>query len=207
LRLAVDIVFPTWLLLHSLERFGAERPRTRVQLFETVLGGTDEALHERAVDLAVGTYVPQGFSGDPLLRVRFVAAAHPDHPLHALGRPLTLDDLREHRHLLVRDTAVQRTRESGGWRGAEQRWTMSHKATQIAAACLGLGFAWFPEDAIRRELESGSLARLPMREGAERFGELYLMFADPDFPTASAARMAEVLREDVVALCPLAETP
>jgi DNA-binding transcriptional LysR family regulator len=207
LRLAVDIVFPTWLLLHSLERFGAERPRTRVQLFETVLGGTDEALHERAVDLAVGTYVPQGFSGDPLLRVRFVAAAHPDHPLHALGRPLTLDDLREHRHLLVRDTAVQRTRESGGWRGAEQRWTMSHKATQIAAACLGLGFAWFPEDAIRRELESGSLAPLPMREGAERFGELYLMFADPDFPTASAARMAEVLREDVVALCPLAETP
>jgi DNA-binding transcriptional LysR family regulator len=207
LRLAVDIVFPTWLLLHSLERFGAERPRTRVQLFETVLGGTDEALHERAVDLAVGTYVPQGFSGDPLLRVRFVAAAHPDHPLHALGRSLTLDDLREHRHLLVRDTAVQRTRESGGWRGAEQRWTMSHKATQIAAACLGLGFAWFPEDAIRRELESGSLAPLPMREGAERFGELYLMFADPDFPTASAARMAEVLREDVVALCPLAETP
>jgi DNA-binding transcriptional LysR family regulator len=207
LRLAVDIVFPTWLLLHSLERFGAERPRTRVQLFETVLGGTDEALHERAVDLAVGTYVPQGFSGDPLLRVRFVAAAHPDHPLHALGRPLTLDDLREHRHLLVRDTAVQRTRESGGWRGAEQRWTMSHKATQIAAACLGLGFAWFPEDAIRRELESGSLAPLPMREGAERFGELYLMFADPDFPNASAARMAEVLREDVVALCPLAETP
>ncbi len=207
LRLAVEIVFPTWLLLHSLERFGIERPRTRVQLFETVLGGTDEALHERAVDLAIGTYVPQGFSGDPLLRVRFVAAAHPNHPLLALGRPLTLDDLREHRHLLVRDTAVQRTRESGGWRGAEQRWTVSHKATQIAAACMGLGFAWFPEDAIRRELDSGLLAPLPMREGAERFGELYLIFADADFPSASARRMAGILREDVAELCPLADTP
>jgi DNA-binding transcriptional LysR family regulator len=202
LRLAVEIVFPTWLLLHSLERFGAAQPRTRVQLFETVLGGTDEVLHQRAVDLAIGTYVPQGFSGDPLLRVHFVAAAHPDHPLHRLGRPLTLDDLREHRHLLVRDTAVQRTRESGGWRGAEQRWTVSHKATQIAAACKGLGFAWFPEDAIRRELESGQLAPLPMREGAERFGELYLIFADPDFPSAGAARMAGILREDVAELCP-----
>lgn len=202
LRLAVEIVFPTWLLLHSLQRFGEERPRTHVQLFETVLGGTDEALFERAVDLAISTHVPQGFSGDPLLRMRFVAAAHPEHPLHRLGRSLTLDDLREHRHLLVRDSAVQRTRDSGGWFGADQRWTVSHKATQIAAACMGLGFAWFPEDAIRRELEGGSLKPLPMREGAERFAELYLVFADPDFPSASAVRMAEILRRDVARLCP-----
>jgi DNA-binding transcriptional LysR family regulator len=205
LRLAVDIVFPTWALLRSLQRFGEERPQTRVQLFETVLGGTDEALFERAVDLAISSHVPQGFSGDPLLRMRFVAAAHPDHPLHRLSRPLTLDDLREHRHLLVRDTAVQHTRDSGGWFGADQRWTVSHKATQIAAACMGLGFAWFPEDAIRRELEGGSLKPLPMREGAERFGQLYLIFADPDLPSASAVRMAEIVREDVAELCPKAQ--
>jgi DNA-binding transcriptional LysR family regulator len=152
-------------------------------------------------------HLPQGFSGDALLRMRFVAAAHPDHPLHRLGRPLTLDDLREHRHLFVRDTAVQYTRDSGGWYGADQRWTVSHKATQIAAACMGLGFAWFPEDAIRRELEDGLLKPLPMREGAERFGELYLVFADPDSPSASAVRMAEIVREDVAVLCPLDDRP
>jgi len=203
LRLAVDIVFPTWVLLISLQRFSEERPQTRIQLLETVLGGTDEALYERAVDLAVGTSVPQGFSGDPLMRIRFIAAAHPDHPLHHSGRALTLDDLREHRHLVVRDSALQRTRESGGWFGADQRWTVSHKATQIAAACRGLGFAWFPEHAIRRELEDGSLKPLHLREGAERFGEMYLIYSDPDFPTAGASRMAELLREDVDRLCPL----
>jgi DNA-binding transcriptional LysR family regulator len=101
----------------------------------------------------------------------------------------------------VRDTAVQRTRDSGGWFGADQRWTVSNKATHIAVACMGLGFAWFPEDAIRRELESGALKPLPMREGAERFAEVYLVLADPDFPTASAARMAEILKEDVKRLC------
>jgi DNA-binding transcriptional LysR family regulator len=202
LRLAVDIVFPTWVLLHSLQHFGEERPQTRIQLFETVLGGTDEALYERAVELAITTYIPQGFSGDSLMRLRFIAAAHPDHPLHQLGRAVTLDDLREQRHLLVRDSAVQHTRDSGGWFGADQRWTVSNKATQIAAACMGLGFAWFPEDAIRKELESGSLKPLPMREGAERFGEVYLIFADPDFPTPSAVRMAEILRKDVAILCP-----
>jgi DNA-binding transcriptional LysR family regulator len=206
LRLAVDIVYPTWALLHSMQRFSDERPQTRLQLYETVLGGTDEALYKRAVDLAISTHVPQGFSGDSLLRLRFIAAAHPAHPLHRLGRLLTLDDLREHRHLFIRDSGVQHTRESGGWLGAEQRWTVSHKATQIAAACQGLGFAWFPEDAIRKELQDGSLKPLPMREGAERFGEAYLIFADPDFPTPSAVRMAEILKEDVVKLGSLMES-
>jgi len=205
LRLAVEIVYPTWVLLRSLEKFGQERPQTRVQLYETVLGGTDEALYERAVDLALTTHIPQGFSGDPLIRLRFIAAAHPDHALHQLGRSLTLDDLSEHRHLVIRDSAVQRTRDSGGWFGADQRWTVSNKATQIAAACMGMGFAWFPEHAIQRELESGSLKPLPMREGAERFGEIYLIFTDPDYPTASAVRMAEIIREDVGELCPLVQ--
>jgi DNA-binding transcriptional LysR family regulator len=202
LRLAVDIVYPTWALLRSMQRFSDERPQTRLQLYESVLGGTDEALYKRAVDMAISTHVPQGFSGDPLLRVRFIAAAKPDHPLHQLGRLLSVDDLREHRHLIIRDSAVQHTRESGGWLGAEQRWTVSHKATQIAAACLGMGFAWFPEDSIRGELAEGSLKPLPMREGAERFGEIYLILTDPDFPSPSAVRMAEILREDVAKLCP-----
>jgi len=202
LSLAVDIVYPTWVLLRSMQRFSRERPQTRVQLYETVLGGTDEALFERKVDLAITTQIPQGFSGDPLLRLRFIAAAHPDHPLHHMNRAVTLDDLREHRHLLVRDSGIQRSRESGGWYGADQRWTVSNKATQIAAACMGEGFAWFPEEIIRNELNSGLLKPLPMREGAERFVEAYLTFADPDFPTRSAVRMAELLKEDVRQLCP-----
>lgn len=201
LRIAVDIVFPTWVLLQSLAKFGKEYPRTQVQLYETVLGGTDEALYQRTVDLAVTTYIPQGFSGDPLLRLRFLAVAHPDHPLHNLDRPVTLDDLSEHRHLVIRDSALQRTRESGGWFGAEQRWTVSHKATQIAAACMGMGFAWFPEHAIQRELEQGILKVLPMREGAERFNDAYLVFADPDFPSSGTTRMGQILRSDVAALC------
>lgn len=202
LRLAVEIIYPTWALLRSLARFGEERPQTRVQLYETVLGGTDEALNQRTVDLAINTHIPPGFSGDPLLRIHFIAAAHPNHPLFRAGRALTLDDLREHRHLLIRDSAQQQTRDSGGWTGAEQRWTFSNKATQIAAACMGLGFAWFPQDAIRRELRSGALKPLPMREGAERYRELYLIFADPDFPGRSTVRMAEILRQDVAELCP-----
>src|ERR1700691_2272947 len=40
LRLAVEIIFPTWLLLQCLSRFAGERPETRIELYETVLSGT-----------------------------------------------------------------------------------------------------------------------------------------------------------------------
>jgi DNA-binding transcriptional LysR family regulator len=199
LRLSVEIIFPTWLLLQCFARFAEERPQTRLELYESVLSGTEEALLQRKVDLAICSQVPPGFMGDTLMRLRFVAAAHPDHPLHRLGRELTLQDLRKHRHLIIRDTGSQR--RSGSWLGAEQSWTVSQKATSIHAAVMGLGFAWFPEETIRDELERGQLKPLPLREGGERWGDLYLVFADRDYAGPGALRLAEIIREYVAESC------
>jgi DNA-binding transcriptional LysR family regulator len=199
LRLAVEIIFPTWLLLQCFARFADERPQTRVELYETVLSGTEEALMQRRVDLAVCSKVPPGFAGDLLMRVRFIAAAHPDHALHRLGRELTLQDLRKHRHLVIRDTGSQR--RSGTWLGAEQSWTVSHKATSIHAAGMGLGFAWFPEETVRAELKRGVLKPLPLREGRENWADLYLVFADRDYAGRGALRLAEIIREHVSGEC------
>ena len=198
IRLAVDIIFPTWLLLECFAAFSAERPDTRIELVESVLGGTEEALTEGRVDLAIGGNVPGGFLGDPLMQVRFVCAAAPSHPLHQLGRTLTLDDLRQHRHLVVRDSGALRSR-SGGWLN-ERRWTVTHKATSIRAACMGLGFAWYPEENIRDELASGALAPLPLAEGRERYVTLYLVYADVESAGPGARRLAEILRSRVVEL-------
>ena len=199
LRMAVEIVFPTWLLLESLRRFAGERPDTRIELYETVLSGTEESLRERRVDFAIGSSVPAGFAGDRLMPIRFIAAAHPDHPLHRLGRELTLQDLRKHRHLVIRDSGSQR--RGGTWLGAEQIATVSQKATSIHAATLGLGFAWFPEDTIRSELASGTLAPLPLREGGERWADLYLVFADRDYAGPGARRLADIIRGCVAEQC------
>jgi DNA-binding transcriptional LysR family regulator len=199
LRLAVEIIFPTWLLLRCFGRFGEERPQTRIELYESVLSGTEEALLQRKVDLAICSQVPPGFAGDPLIRLRFMAMAHPDHPLHQFGRELTLQDLRKHRHLVIRDTGSQR--RSGSWLGAEQSWTVSQKATSIHAAVMGLGFAWYPEDTVRGELERGELKPLPLREGGERWADLYLVFADPDYAGPGALRLAEIIREHVAEQC------
>jgi len=197
LRIAVDMIFPTWLLLRALARFGDERPDVRIELIESVLGGTEDALTGGDADFAVGSLVPGGFVGDPLMHVRFVCAASPTHPLHGLGRALTLEDLRQHRHLVVRDSGVRRSR-SGGWLN-ERRWTVSNKATSIRAACMGLGYAWFAEENIREELDSGALVALPLVEGAERYVTLYLVYADRQAAGPGALRLAAILREEVAA--------
>lgn len=193
LRLAVEITFPTWLLLQCLTKFGAERPEARIELYETVLGGTAEMLLEGKVNLAIGPVVPQGFTGEPVAHLRFVLAAHPDHPLHRLNRALTLADLKAHRHLVIRETGSKRAAATSVI--ANQRWTVSNKATSIRAASLGLGYSWFPEESIREEIESGKLKPLPLRDGAERFGSLYLIFADRDAAGPGARRLAEIIRD------------
>lgn len=193
IRLAVDTVFPTWLLLECLQTFALERPETRIELYETVLGGTEEALIEGRAELGIGGLVPSGFVGEPLMRARFIAVASPSHPLHHFGRELTYRDLRRHRQIVIRDSGAQRTR-SGGWLGAEQRWTVSHKATSLRALTMGAGFAWFAEENIREELASGALQPLPMKSGGERFVELYLIFGQRDYADRDTLRLAEILK-------------
>jgi DNA-binding transcriptional LysR family regulator len=200
IRLAVEVVFPTWLLLQCMAAFGEERPQTRIELYETVLGGNTEALTQGLVDIAIGPAVPQGFVGDALMHVRVVIAAAPSHPLHQLGRPVVAADLKPHRHLVIRDTGSQRVRATSVV--AHQRWVVSHKATSIRAAVMGLGFAWFPEEAIREELASGQLKVLPMREGTERYATLYLIYADRDALGPGARRLAAVIRDRVEKGCP-----
>jgi DNA-binding transcriptional LysR family regulator len=83
----------------------------------------------------------------------------------------------------------------------EQRWTVSHKATSIRAARMGLGFAWYPEENIREELASGALLPLPLAEGRERYATLYLIYADADTAGPGARRLGEILRVKVAESC------
>ena len=200
LKLAVEITFPTWLLLECLATFADEHPRIGIQLYESVLGGTNEALLQRRVDLAIGPNIPPGFLGEALMQVHFIPAASPSHPLHAMNKPLTMSDLRAYRHLVVRETGSRDIREMPLL--AQQRWTISSKATSIRAAKMGLGFAWYPAESIQEELASGALKALPLRDGADGYGTLYLMFADPDSVRPGARRLAEILRSAVRERCP-----
>jgi DNA-binding transcriptional LysR family regulator len=199
IRVAAEILFPYRVLLHSFDLFGRESPHTRIELVESVLAGTTEALAKAEVDLAISGQIPPGFVGDPLVMLRVIPAAHPDHPLHQLGRPLTQRDLRAHRHLVVRESDTRRATKA--IIDTAQRWTVSHMATSIVAATMGYGFGWYSEDKIRTELAAGTLKALPLREGAERLAQLYLVYADRENAGPGTLRLAGIIQETVAAEC------
>jgi DNA-binding transcriptional LysR family regulator len=197
IRLAIEMIFPTWVLLEALAEFARERPETRIEVFETVLSGTGEMLAEGRVDIAIGSD-QAGVGGTPLAPVRFVAVAAPSHPLHRLGRPLTERDLKRHRRIFIRDSGTQRKAEVSG---VELRWTVSNKATSIRAVTMGLGFAWLPEETILRELRAGELKPLRLQHGPQRTVQLFVSLSDPEFPGPDVARLAHILRERAGAAC------
>ncbi len=196
IRIAAEILFPCRLLLECLDRFSRESPRTRVELIESVLGGTADALFKGEADLVISPEQAPGFLGELLMRVRLVAVAQADHPLHRYGRALTQRDLRAYRHLVVRDSGSKRDRRAVSVE-VDQRWTVSQIATSIQAVSMGFGFAWLPEAHIREELQAGSIRPLPLREGGTREVPLYLIFANPDFAGPGVKHLAEIIKDAV----------
>ncbi len=199
-RIAVDLLIPPVRVLACLGLFAGDFPDTRVEIHESVLSGTEDALIQRQVDLAIGPRVPTGFIGEKLVTVTMRGVSSPDHPLQQLGRPINLEDMRQHRQIIVRDSGLYR-RRSEGWQEADQRWTVSHVKTSLDAIRMGLGYAWLPEPYIEEDLRAGRLALLPVEVGGVREVPNYLTFADREFAGPATRRLAEILMTELPRSC------
>lgn len=198
ITVAVEVIFPQWLLLEALDELGRMFPDTRVEIYETVLTGTVDAVLNKKVELAITSLVPPGFMGTELLRSHFLLVAAPHHPLHQLARDgeVTVEELKQYRQLVVRDSGSER-KASKGWLGAEKRWTFSHMSTSIAACTKGYGFAWYPSEKIQQELESGRLQPLSLAGNRERYGDLHLVLTEGDYSGPVTLQLASLLQRKV----------
>ncbi|WP_193163296.1 LysR family transcriptional regulator [Microbulbifer hainanensis] len=194
LTLAVDVLFDYECLFNAIERCAAEFPHTRIELRETVLSGAEELLQAQQADFILSTLVPQGFVGEPIARVRFLPVAHPQHPLHHLGRAVTREDLKSCRQIVVRDSA-HRNRQDAGWLGSDQRITVTNVQTSVELIERGLGFAWLPQTRIRESLSADQLLPLSTEEPWERDVTVYLVYADIDRCGPAANLLIGALRD------------
>jgi len=194
--LAGDVIVPPERLFACLAVFAQDYPDTRVELYESVMSGTEDALIQKKVDLAVSARIPAGFAGEYLMPVTFKGVTSPDHPLQQLGRRLSFDDLRHYRQTIVRDSGIHR-RHSEGWQEAEQRWTVSHIRTSLEAVRLGLSYAWLPEAYLREDLAEGRLKPLPMEIDSDRVHSLYLIFADRDLAGPATRHLADTIKHQL----------
>ncbi|MCF6370954.1 LysR family transcriptional regulator [Rhizobium halophilum] len=195
LRLAADIMFPPAMLIEAIQRHAADRQTVRVEVFETVVSGFRGLLEDGKVDVAIAPEVPDGFLGEPIMRVSFLPVAAPTHPLHKLDQ-VTLHDLRDHHHLIIRDSGERRA-DQGAWHVSQNRIVFSQTSTSIEAARRGLGFSWFAETLIKEDLKTGALKELPMAERARRSVELFLVFRDAVGASPGVRALAEALRSAV----------
>lgn len=199
-KIAVDIIIPPAKVLYCLSQFARDFPDTRVEYYETVLSGTEDALIKRQVDLAIGGFVPPGFIGEKLMNSVFHGVSSPDHPLQVLGRPVTYEDMRQHRQIIVRDSGQYR-RHTVGWQEADQRWTVSHIKTSLDALRMGLGYAWVPDAYTKDDIEAGRLKYLPVEIGSEREVPVYITFSDKEFAGPATRKLADVLKECLPKAC------
>lgn len=175
--IAVDVLLEVGSLVCAFEEFSQEFPHTRIRVLETSLSGTTEALIEKTADLVVGSKVPPGFRGAPLLQVEMIPVAAPNHPLVRNRENVSEVELRNMRQVVLRDTGTHQ-KQDAGWLQAEQRWTVSHFSTSIKLLKSGLGFAFIPRNWIIDELAQGSLARIPVDASMDRVIQMHLMLSN-----------------------------
>lgn len=178
INLVVDAAYPTNRLIEVLKEFEPTSQGTRVQLKEVVLSGAEDALRDGSADLVISAFVPEGFLGDRLIEINFIAVAVPDHDLHQLQSPITTNDLHQALQVIISDSGQVAQRDIG-WQ-SEHSWSVTKMETAIETVSHGLGFAWLPEHLITRQLENGSLLPLPLQTGQYYQAPLYLICTRPN---------------------------
>ncbi|CAM3729690.1 LysR family transcriptional regulator [Rheinheimera salexigens] len=172
--LAVDAIVAMDNVFCALQSFSADHPQPRINVLETTLSGTDEAVLFRKADIVLSPTLITGFMGMPIGESLMQYVASPNHPLVQLARAIHEDDLKQHRQIVIKDSGLQRQRDEG-WLGSEQRWSFSHISSSIKAVTAGLGFAKLPPACIAAELKSGQLVPLKMATDMHQRIPLYLI--------------------------------
>jgi len=178
-RLAVTVLAPLSPIIQLLDRFRSAFPGVGVELFVEEIGGAALLVHERVCQI--------GLSGTPSLRlvpagdlvtipvgsIDIVAVACADHPLLALGRPLTQEDLNEHLQLVP----TSRARPAYPNTLAREVWRVSDLFMRRDMMLRGIGWGTVPRHVVIDDLV------------ARRFVELEL-----------ATRPPELMRADLFAI-------
>ena len=193
IRLAVEAAYPTQCIMDALKQFEPIGKDTRIRLEEVVLSGAEEALLDGKADLVISPFVPQGFIGEELIQVHFIAVAHPDHRLHQLNRELTTHDLNRETHVIVSDSGSKGI--DSGWISDARRWTVTNPESALKIISNGLGFGWLPENEIEQRLENNELKVLPLKEGQRGSAKLFLVYADIQRAGPATQQLAEILKQ------------
>ncbi|USD36196.1 LysR family transcriptional regulator [Ferrimonas sp. SCSIO 43195] len=157
-------------LYPPLSRFMARHPGTSVQIRETSLTSTRDAVEQQLCDLAIinvpmGNHLAEAFG-----TVTMVPVVGNQHQL-ASRSELNNDDLTGQTQIVIRDLGADEQAQDVGWLKAQQRLTVDNFDHAWEAVIAGAGFCRLPEHLlaqrdpnqfVRLNLDGGRRYQVPM---------------------------------------------
>lgn len=159
--LAVDHVLDFGQVVPLLGQAQEDIPWVPIHIQQGTLSGTWELLINHQVDLVLAPNLSKPNTSGIQTRVigsmQMVFAVANDHPLAALDRPITEDDMAEFPVVTVKDTARQIAPLTAGIRNRKREIMVPDMATKIVAQKQGLGIGFLPLHRIKKEIFAGEL--------------------------------------------------
>ncbi|TBR35999.1 MULTISPECIES: LysR substrate-binding domain-containing protein [Dyella] len=161
LSIGMDSLFAPIALQEDIRAFLAEADQTRLRLDQGALTGTWESLLDRRTDLLIGAAGDGpsggGYQTEAMGELSFVFVVAPEHPLAAVGHPLSKLDLQPHRVVVVADSARKLPTRTVGLQSGQHVITVPDIRSKFEFQRAGLGCGFLPEPYVRGAVAAGEL--------------------------------------------------
>lgn len=192
IRLSVDSIFPNDRLFAALAEFTRRFPHVRPRLRQSTFLSADSEFSSHNAHLCVTGLISREFFVKPVLGIRMLAVARPDHPLHALKRRLSRSDMMQHMLVIIEGVSGGAARHQP--RSPAQRFlSVSTIEAAIDAVRSGLCFGWLPRYRVQPQLEDAELLPLRMPAGQIREVRLNIVCRDLSSSSREVNALAELL--------------
>src|SRR5262245_45034446 len=210
LSLAVDVMFPTGVLIDSIRALQAAFPLLPITVHTEAMGSVEMRVREGTARLGISPNLERamddGLVRRPLTDIVLVGVVAAGHPLAEFRGPIPVAELERHVQLVLSDREWLLARAQGKpvsstLRGviSPHAWRFVDLSTRYSFLLAGLGFCHMPLHMVHEDIAAGRLVRIEIEGmGASSFDvPHYLVLRRGREPGKAAAWLIRDLEERV----------
>lgn len=167
-NIAIDTILDFDFIYPLITKFYEVLPDIEINIYEEVLGGSQEAITNNRADLVIGTGVfltpNQGIKYQKIHQVEWIFTVAPGHQLTQAPLPLSRQLIEQHRFIVVRDSSRNQAPQSHRVFSKRPVLSVPSMSEKINALSSGLGVGFLPAHRIQHLLEQGQLVALPVKD-------------------------------------------
>lgn len=167
-NIAIDSILSFDFIYPLIAKFYEVLPDIEINIYEEVLGGTQEAIAGNRADLVIGagaaTTTGPGIKYRPIRQIDWLFTVAPAHPLAKAPLPLSRQLIEQHRFIVVRDSSRNQAPQSRRIFSKRPVLSVPSITEKINALQTGLGVGFLPAHRIGHLLEQERLIALPVED-------------------------------------------